>query len=136
MKILLLTAALLTATACTNNLETADYGDAGTTAVALGLGAVEVGGLGALPGGVVPLAALAGKNVIRTQIEEGNMTPEDARTATIAMDGFGWLGTCNNTAVILGIIGVINPLTVVQTLGIGVACAAASVAAAQEETVE
>ena len=131
MKLTIAIIAALSVAGCTNNLEPADVGDAGTTAVAIGLGAVEVGGLGALPGGVVPLAALAGKNVIRTQIEEGNMSPEDARTATIAMDGFGWLGTCNNTAVILGIIGVINPLTVGQTLTVGVACALASVASAE-----
>ena len=98
-----LLAALALTAACSNgsNLQVADYADAGSTALVIAQGGVEMNPIVGVAGNsAAPIVSLGLKYTLRNGLPYiVDMTQEQAdATADMA----GWLGACNNIAVLAG----------------------------------
>lgn len=99
MKRTLIIAALALTTAC-DTLKLPDYADAGTTAAVIAQGGVEMNPiLGAAGNGAAPAVSLVGKYAIR---EGGPYVGLTEGQSEVTANAAGWLGACNNAAVLLG----------------------------------
>lgn len=95
--------AVLASCAGTQPLRPLDYADAGTTALAINQGAVELNPvIGAAGDTAAPVVALGVKWVIRNGLAATVDTPEQVETINRVMDVSGAIGACNNLAWLTG----------------------------------
>ena len=113
MRLILTTFALLFAVAC-SSVKPIDLADAGTTAAVIAQGGTEMNPIiGAAGDAAAPVVAVGVKYALRNIAEEGSELDDALEYGT---DIAGWVGTCNNLAVMAGV-------AFPSSLLVGAACA-------------